>query len=85
MSAVRHHPLLSFFVLAYALAWWVWILYAFDLTFLGPILALGPFLAAIIVTALTGGKFRLKALLSRMVRWRVGLHWYAVPERPLWR
>jgi membrane protease YdiL (CAAX protease family) len=76
MSAVRRHPLLSFFVLAYALAWWVWILYAFDLTFLGPILALGPFLAAIIVTALTGGKFRLKALLSRMVRWRVGLHWY---------
>ena len=76
MSAARRHPLLSFFVLAYALAWWVWILYAFDLTFLGPILALGPFLAAIIVTALTGDKFRLKALLSRMVRWRVGLHWY---------
>src|SRR5215212_9311113 len=47
MSAVRRHSLLSFFVLAYALAWWVWILYAFDLTFRGPILALGPFLAAI--------------------------------------
>jgi membrane protease YdiL (CAAX protease family) len=74
---MRPHPLLSFFALAYALAWWVWIPYAFDLTFLGPILATGPFLAAIIVTALTDGKVGLKTLLSRMVRWRVGLHWYA--------
>jgi membrane protease YdiL (CAAX protease family) len=77
MSLVRRHPLISFFVLAYALAWWIWILYAFNITFLGPIFALGPFLAAIIVTALTKGTAGLKALLSRMVRWRVGLGWYA--------
>ena len=77
MSLVRRHPLITFFVLAYALAWWIWILYAFDITFLGPIFALGPFLAAIIVTALTRGTAGLKALLSRMVRWRVGLGWYA--------
>jgi membrane protease YdiL (CAAX protease family) len=77
MSLVRRHPLITFFVLAYALAWWLWILYAFGITFLGPILALGPFLAAIIVTAITRGTAGLKALLSRMVRWRVGLGWYA--------
>jgi membrane protease YdiL (CAAX protease family) len=77
MSLVRRHPLATFFVLAYALAWWIWILYAFGITFLGPIFALGPFLAAIIVTALTRGAAGLKALLSRMVRWRVGLGWYA--------
>src|SRR5215212_640514 len=77
MSLVRRYPLISFFVLAYALAWWIWILYAFGITFLGPILALGPLLAAIIVTALTGGKAGLKTLLSRMVRWRIGLRWYA--------
>jgi membrane protease YdiL (CAAX protease family) len=77
MSLVSRYPLITFFVLAYALAWWIWILYAFNLTFLGPIFALGPFLAAIIVTALTRGKAGLKALLSRMVRWRVGLGWYA--------
>jgi len=64
-------------VLAFALAWWIWILYAFNIIFLGPIFALGPLLAAIIVTVLTGGKAGLKALLSRMVRWRVGLRWYA--------
>jgi len=77
MSLVRRYPLISFFVLAYALAWWIWILYAIEITFLGPIFALGPFLAAIIVTALTRGKAGLKALLSRLVRWRVGLQWYA--------
>jgi uncharacterized protein len=77
MSLVRRHPLITFFVLAYALAWWLWILYAFGVTFLGPIFALGPFLAAIIVTAITRGTAGLKALLSRMVRWRVGLGWYA--------
>jgi membrane protease YdiL (CAAX protease family) len=77
MSLVRRYPLAAFFVLAYALAWWIWILYAFGITFLGPIFALGPFLAAIIVTALTRGAAGLKALLSRMVRWRVGLGWYA--------
>jgi membrane protease YdiL (CAAX protease family) len=77
VSVIRRHPLIAFFVLAYALAWWIWILYAFGITFLGPIFALGPFLAAIIVTAFTSGKAGLKALLSRMVRWRVGLGWYA--------
>jgi membrane protease YdiL (CAAX protease family) len=77
MSLIRRHPLISFLVLAYALSWWIWILYAFEITFLGPIFALGPFLAAIIVTAFTRGRAGLRALLSRMVRWRVGLKWYA--------
>jgi membrane protease YdiL (CAAX protease family) len=77
VSLVRRHPLIMFFVLAYALSWWIWVLYAFGISFLGPIFALGPFLAAIIVTALTRGTVGLKALLSRMVRWRVGLRWYA--------
>jgi membrane protease YdiL (CAAX protease family) len=77
VSLIRTHSLITFFMLAYALAWWIWILYAFGITFLGPIFALGPFLAAIIVTALTRGTVGLKVLLSRMVRWRVGLGWYA--------
>jgi membrane protease YdiL (CAAX protease family) len=76
VSLIRTHSLITFFMLAYALAWWIWILYAFGITFLGPIFALGPFLAAIIVTALTRGTVGLKVLLSRMVRWRVGLGWY---------
>src|SRR5215203_5305643 len=68
MSAVRRHPLVVFFVLAYALSWWPWILYAFDLSPL-PIVAFGPFLAAIVVLAVTRGKAGVVALLRRLVRW----------------
>ena len=77
MSAVRRHPLVVFFVLAYALSWWPWILYAFDLLPL-PIVGFGPFLAAIVVLAVTRGKAGVMALLRRMVRWRVSPVWYAV-------
>jgi membrane protease YdiL (CAAX protease family) len=77
MSAVRRHPLVVFFVLAYALSWWPWILYAFDLSPL-PIVGFGPFLAAIVVLAVTRGKAGVMALLRRMVRWRVSPVWYAV-------
>jgi uncharacterized protein len=38
----------------------------------------GPLIAALIVLPLTRGKSGVKDLLSRMVRWRVGVHWYAV-------
>jgi membrane protease YdiL (CAAX protease family) len=77
MSAVRRHPLVVFFVLAYALSWWPWILYVFDLSPL-PIVGFGPFLAAIVVLAVTRGKAGVMALLRRMVRWRVSPVWYAV-------
>jgi uncharacterized protein len=77
MSSVRRHPLITFFVLAYALSWWPWILYALDLS-PQPIAGFGPFLAAIVVLAITRGKTGVVALLRRMVRWRVAPVWYAV-------
>ena len=77
MSLIRRYPLITFFVLAYVLSWWPWILYALDLLPL-PIVGFGPFLAAIVVLAITRGKTGVVGLLRRMVRWRVGLRWYAV-------
>jgi uncharacterized protein len=77
MSLVRRHPLISFFVLAYALSWWPSILYALDLS-PQPIVGFGPFLAAIVVLALTRGNAGVVTLLRRMVRWRVAPVWYAV-------
>ena len=77
MSLIRRYPLITFFVLAYALSWWPWILYSFDLL-PNPIVGFGPFLAALVVLALTEGKSGVGGLLRRMVRWRVGLRWYAV-------
>ena len=74
---VKRHPLIAFFVLAFALSWWPWILYAFGLS-PAPIASFGPFLAALVVLAITQGKSGIGDLLRRMVRWRVGIRWYAV-------
>jgi len=74
---IRRYPLITFFVLACALSWWPWILYSFDLL-PNPIVGFGPFLAALVVLALTEGKSGVGRLVRRMVRWRVGLRWYAV-------
>jgi hypothetical protein len=30
VSLIRRYPLITFFVLAYVLSWWPWILYALD-------------------------------------------------------
>lgn len=74
---MRKHPLIAFFVLAYLLTWWIYPLLRFS-----PLLGIpglfGPALAAIIMAAVTGGKAGVKALLSRVVLWRVGLPWYVI-------
>src|ERR671911_331633 len=76
-SLIRRYPLITFFVLAYALSWWPWVLYALDLL-PQPIVGFGPFLAALVVLTITSGKTGIVGLLRRMVRWRVAPVWYAV-------
>jgi membrane protease YdiL (CAAX protease family) len=76
-ALVKRHPLIVFFALAYALAWPV-----IPLVSVSPLLGLPalfrPALAAFIVSAVTEGKFGLRGLLGRLVRWRVEARWYAV-------
>jgi len=55
VSLMRRYPLITFFVLAFVLSWWPWILYSFDLV-PNPIVGFGPFLAALVVLAVTEGK-----------------------------
>ena len=74
---MRRHPLIAFFVLAYVLTWWIYPLLRFS-PLLGLFGLFGPALAAIIMAAVTGGKAGVKALLSRVVLWRVGLPWYVI-------
>lgn len=76
-QSLARHPLLAFVVLAYAFSWWSWPLYALDLS-PAPIVGFGPFLAAMVVLGLIGGRSAVKRLLRQMVRWRVGLRWYAI-------
>ena len=77
LRAVRQRPLITFLALAYALSWWPWILYAFELS-PQPIVGFGPFLAAVVVLWITRGKTGVVTLLRRMVQWRVRLRWYAI-------
>jgi hypothetical protein len=76
MSVVSRHPLISFFVLTFALSWWNWPHYAVGLS-LSPVFA-GLLIAALIVIPISQGWAGLRELGSRMIRWRVGWRWYAV-------
>jgi membrane protease YdiL (CAAX protease family) len=74
---VSRHALLAFFVSAFALSWWPLVLDIGGLVGEG-IFPFGPTLAAILITGLTLGRTGMKALFSRLVRWRVEGRWYAV-------
>jgi uncharacterized protein len=87
---VERHPVLSYFVLVYALTWGGVLLIVqalaapanVDMTsrvaIVGLPMLLAPPLAGITVTALADGRAGLSAMLSRMTRWRVDTRWYVV-------
>jgi CAAX protease family protein len=73
---VRNHRLISFFVLAYVLAWWSWPLYQFDIWPRQAFNAIGALLAAVIVIAVAEGRAGFRDLGKRMIRWRVPWYFY---------
>lgn len=77
VSFFKRYPLAVFFTIAYATSF-----IGGYLDSLYPdkwaILVYGPLFGALIVTAVTEGRRGLKAWLSRIVRWRVGVQWYIV-------
>jgi membrane protease YdiL (CAAX protease family) len=84
---IKRHPLFSFFVIAYLFAWLGWTVpdRLYTGTTLSGVLTIpfllmipGPLLGAIIVTAITGGKAGIMALLRKFTIWRVGWVWWAV-------
>jgi uncharacterized protein len=70
MTFIRNHPVLSFFVLAYVLAWG-------GVPF-GSFFAPGALVAALVIVFLTEGLAGLRALGARVIRWRVRWVWYVV-------
>src|ERR687897_3679442 len=70
LSVVRRHPIVTFFVLTYAIGWGLIPFWTFQ--------AGAPFIAALIVIPLTQGLSGLKELGLRMIRWRVRWYWYVV-------
>src|SRR3954447_10545943 len=89
---LARHPLVFFFLIAYAGSWLLEVPIALSETGTGllpftiptPLLALaiaaatfvGPTLSAFIMTGITEGRIGIRRLLGRYVLWRVGLRWY---------
>lgn len=69
-SWIRRQPLISFFVLSCLLSWWPAALFVVNLSPV-PNAGFGPFLAALIVLAVTEGRGGVRRLLRSMIRWRV--------------
>jgi len=76
-ARVRRHPLIWFAVLSIVVSWWAWPLYGLGLLPI-PVAPFGPFLAALIVLAVTEGKSGVIGLFRRMGRWRVNVSWYVI-------
>src|SRR5215217_5203771 len=86
MSLVKRHPIIAFFVLAYALAWII----ESPLVFLRDSITAGdppglalvilasnvPSAVAIVLTAIVFGRGALRKLLGRLLIWRVNPLWY---------
>jgi uncharacterized protein len=78
---LKRHPLLTYFVLVYVLAWACWVPLALIHPFSYVLEALGnsmPSLLGILLTALFSGTSGLFELFGRLGRVRVPLRWYAV-------
>ena len=83
-SMVRRHPVISFFVLTYAIAWSLWApLVIFRDSIPGPLGfvlgALGtlvPSTLGLVFVGLLAGRPGVRRLLRRLVQGRIGLRWY---------
>lgn len=86
---MKKHPVLWFYVLAFAISWLGWLpivagsrgvsLFVspvFQLLLILP--AIGPALAAMIVTRASDGKAGISLLLKPLLQWRVGVLWLGV-------
>jgi membrane protease YdiL (CAAX protease family) len=70
MNLIRKHPIVTFFVLSYVLAW---VLLPF-----GSFGAFAPLLSALIVIPIARGVAGLREFGLRLIRWRVRWYWYAI-------
>jgi membrane protease YdiL (CAAX protease family) len=77
-SLIKRYPQATFWAIAWSTWLFGWVMasrYPSDLWYL---FIYGPFLTGVIVTWIADGRPGLRTYFSRMVRWRVGVVWYAV-------
>jgi len=79
---IKEHPLLSFFILSFFLAWVPWLVVGIVnptlLTAFALIGAWAPTVSAILLSGILDGKTGIRELLKRVLRWRVGILWYVI-------
>jgi uncharacterized protein len=87
LDPIRRHPLVAFLVLAFGLTWAIMVPLVLGSYGLVPfpeflpllvVMGYGPTFAALLVTGALGGRPAVRALLGRMLLWRVGWRWWAV-------
>ena len=73
-QSIRRYPLVTFFILAFAITWVVWVprLAGLQTGAVGQVWTWAPAIAALLAAALTGGRAAVRDLGARLVRWRVG-------------
>jgi len=93
---IKRHPVLTYFILTFAISWSGFILVVggpsgfpgvpeqFEtlLPFVAWAMLAGPSVAGILLISLIYGRAGFRELLSRLLRWRVGVRWYAVALLP---
>ncbi len=90
-GSIRRNPVLSYYVLTFVLSWGAIMvevgLRGFpvnpaQLAAMLPVLIvamlLGPGVASLLLVGVVGGKAGYHGLLSRLLKWRVGIEWYAI-------
>jgi len=84
---VKQHPVLSFYVLTFAISWGAILAVVGHAgmtgtgatIFVSGLVSLsGPSVAGVVMTWIVDGSDGLRELASRLLRWRVGVRWYAV-------
>lgn len=88
---IRRHPVLVYYLLTFALSWGAMLVVIGPRGFpvnparigkMLPVLIVamlvGPGIASIVLTGVVGGRTGYRDLLSRLLKWRVGIEWYAV-------
>ncbi len=91
MPFIRKHPLLCYFALTFAISWGGFLiaigpdgfpgtpeLFEARLPLAVLAMILGPSVAGLLLTALVLGRPGLVEFRARLLRWRVGLRWYAI-------
>lgn len=94
-SYITRHPVVTYFVLTFAISWGGFVFVVgpggfpgtgsqFDalLPSVASAMLAGPAVAGLLLTVLTSGTAGLRELLSRLLRWRVGVHWYVAALLP---